>query len=56
MDSFTGKDTSDWEAGGFLQEHLRNQEGYKHAGLMCTQLFGPTLSISYQRVDGMERA
>ena len=23
---------------------------------MCTQLFGPTLSISYQRVDGMERA
>ena len=24
--------------------------------LMCTQLFGPTLSISYQRVDGMERA
>ena len=24
--------------------------------VMCTQLFGPTLSISYQRVDGMERA
>ena len=24
--------------------------------MMCTQLFGPTLSISYQRVDGMERA
>ena len=26
------------------------------AEVMCTQLFGPTLSISYQRVDGMERA